>query len=663
MKKLKTILLLVFTTFTIFGQIPEKPNPHRFVNDYINLLSPTTRQALEQKIADYDQQTQIQIAVVILKDLGGDDANHFATQLGEQWGVGHSGANTGIVVLVGLDSRDFYIATGRGMEEYLPDIVCTRIFNDIAKPALRNGDYDGAVSQSVQAIMNHFGSKTLDQHKQERAAYLEIQAKELAARKERQAKEHAEMMALLGNVLLFLFILGSLVAIVWFIVRSIREWLRKRALRKANKVRYSELFAHQHATEATVDEAKLPSWAKKNLEQYSLDWSATSKTIDGLVASFNPTNQKDPDAAKGILDEMEQKYKTRIAINEKRESIHTVVADNRNTAQGIVDNVLAIVGGGLTLYNQHTLKGVRIPETYGTTLQHLKTWNKNLLPIDDEQTPDIIKKATEYEASAKGAVAKVENYIKAKSTALQYKKEVLDGIAAVTPLLTNNKDLAYLQANTHGGFTKNFEQKLAAIPGVHTQLSKQIAMVDEYLGDNDKQNYEKALEIASGVSEIFISQAKNVVNDIASTAQQVKTAIASYPAAKSNAESAISKAASKCSDSDVESTAKSYLREAKTALEIAEKYATGKQWLDAIQSINKAKNDADKAYRRAQSDIDEAERERERARERERERQRQIALEASRRSSSGSFGGGGGRSGGGSFGGGSFGGGGGGGKW
>src|SRR3954465_15780155 len=131
MKKLFVFLYLILPmlAFTQVSKvIPPRPNPPKLVNDYVDLLTPSEEQRLEAKLDRYNDTTSNQIAIVIVDDLHGYDANTFATELGQKWGVGGQAKfDNGIVVLIstggGDGNRDAYIAVGYGLEGAIPDIT------------------------------------------------------------------------------------------------------------------------------------------------------------------------------------------------------------------------------------------------------------------------------------------------------------------------------------------------------------------------------------------------------------------------------------------------------------------------------------------------------------------------------------------------------------
>jgi uncharacterized protein len=133
--------------------VPPAPNPPRLVNDYAGLLGPADRDALERKLVAFSDSTSTQIAVVAVRSLEGGEPAMFATELGEAWGVGGAEGDNGIVVLVAVDDRDVFIATGRGAEGPVPDAIAARIVRDIIVPAFRDGRFYAGLDEATDALI------------------------------------------------------------------------------------------------------------------------------------------------------------------------------------------------------------------------------------------------------------------------------------------------------------------------------------------------------------------------------------------------------------------------------------------------------------------------------------------------------------------------------
>jgi uncharacterized protein len=136
------LCLFLFSGLALHAQTyPEKPNPPRLVNDFAGLLAAPEAQALEGKLDAYNDSTSTQITIVTLNSLDGADPAQYATELAEKWGIGRKQKDNGVLILISKTDHQIFIATGRGVEEYLTDLVCNRIIENKIKPAFRAGNY------------------------------------------------------------------------------------------------------------------------------------------------------------------------------------------------------------------------------------------------------------------------------------------------------------------------------------------------------------------------------------------------------------------------------------------------------------------------------------------------------------------------------------------
>lgn len=164
MKQLKSLFLSILcilncTSILADSDIPSRPYPPRLVNDQAGILNYETLEKLEKMLVDYNDTTSSQICVVTLSSLNGYEASQMAQEIGESWGVGQKGENNGVVFLIVPKTEEqrgqAFIATGYGFEGGLPDVVCTRIINNIVIPYFKENDYDNGILAGVNEIMKY----------------------------------------------------------------------------------------------------------------------------------------------------------------------------------------------------------------------------------------------------------------------------------------------------------------------------------------------------------------------------------------------------------------------------------------------------------------------------------------------------------------------------
>ena len=139
-----------------------KPTSGTLVFDYGGFLSKGEAESISSSLTKYFDSTGTQIVVLTLKDLDGYDPNQFAVELGSRWGIGEEKDDNGVVLLLSMNDRKSYIATGRGAEGPLPDVLCKRILDEVMKPLLRDGKYYDAIklgTESIQSALNGEGFK------------------------------------------------------------------------------------------------------------------------------------------------------------------------------------------------------------------------------------------------------------------------------------------------------------------------------------------------------------------------------------------------------------------------------------------------------------------------------------------------------------------------
>ncbi len=151
----KTLILFFCIIYmpVMASDFPERPSPPRLVNDFTHTLTDSEVSQLENKLVIYDDTTSIQIAVVILKTLNGYPVSDYSFELAEKWGIGQKETNNGVLMLISLDERKMWIATGYGMEAIMPDLMCKRIIDNDIKPYFKQGQYFEGIDNGTTQMM------------------------------------------------------------------------------------------------------------------------------------------------------------------------------------------------------------------------------------------------------------------------------------------------------------------------------------------------------------------------------------------------------------------------------------------------------------------------------------------------------------------------------
>jgi len=122
------------------------------VNDYAGVMSQDQARTLESQLAQFEQETGHQIAVLTIPTLAGEDIEGFSIRVAENWKIGKKGFDNGVILLVAVKDRKLRLEVGYGLEGVLPDAIADRIIRDYIVPRFRAQDYAGGVIAGIDAV-------------------------------------------------------------------------------------------------------------------------------------------------------------------------------------------------------------------------------------------------------------------------------------------------------------------------------------------------------------------------------------------------------------------------------------------------------------------------------------------------------------------------------
>jgi uncharacterized protein len=89
---------------------------------------------------------------VTLKSLQGYAIEDYGYRLGRAWGIGQSGTNNGVLLIVAPNERKVRIEVGRGLEPQLTDALTRLIIENAILPAFRRGSFADGIKAGVRDI-------------------------------------------------------------------------------------------------------------------------------------------------------------------------------------------------------------------------------------------------------------------------------------------------------------------------------------------------------------------------------------------------------------------------------------------------------------------------------------------------------------------------------
>ena len=142
-------MLLLILTSLLAAEIPSLSGR---VVDRAELLAPSERQALEQKLETLERQTSVQIVVATIPSLEGDPLEDFSARLAESWRIGQKGLDNGAIILAVRDERRVRIEVGYGLEPVIPDGLAGRIIRERIAPQFQQQNYYAGLDAAVDGL-------------------------------------------------------------------------------------------------------------------------------------------------------------------------------------------------------------------------------------------------------------------------------------------------------------------------------------------------------------------------------------------------------------------------------------------------------------------------------------------------------------------------------
>ena len=155
MKRVRGIVFIAVLLAALAGGVvyaQSFPSPVGYVNDFANLLTPSTETAMEAQLTRLERETTAEVAVVTIISLENESLEIYANDLFNSWGIGKKDKDNGVLFLIALADRQTRIEVGYGLEPIITDGRAGRILDNEVIPSFKNGDYETGIQAGVDAI-------------------------------------------------------------------------------------------------------------------------------------------------------------------------------------------------------------------------------------------------------------------------------------------------------------------------------------------------------------------------------------------------------------------------------------------------------------------------------------------------------------------------------
>ena len=152
----KQSLLLAAVLVAALGRVAaQEPVPPLtgHVVDTTATLSQDAIASLEQKLTAFEQRKGSQIAVLLVRTTAPEAIEPYTLRVAEQWRIGRSRVDDGVVFVVALDDRRMRFEVGYGLEGAVPDALARRIIAETIAPRFYEGDIAGGLNAGLDALI------------------------------------------------------------------------------------------------------------------------------------------------------------------------------------------------------------------------------------------------------------------------------------------------------------------------------------------------------------------------------------------------------------------------------------------------------------------------------------------------------------------------------
>ncbi len=129
------------------------PKPAQWYNDTASLLDASQAEALNRKLADFEQQSGAQFIIYVLPSLEGDAIERFTVDCAQKWGVGQKKYDNGLIVFVFVKEHKIRVEVGYGLEGSVTDAYSSRVIREYIAPHFQSGDYAGGLNAGADALI------------------------------------------------------------------------------------------------------------------------------------------------------------------------------------------------------------------------------------------------------------------------------------------------------------------------------------------------------------------------------------------------------------------------------------------------------------------------------------------------------------------------------
>ena len=161
----RALLLACWLPLAVMGAqaqgVQSVPPLTAHVMDQTGTLTPAQREALEARLAAFEQSHGAQLVFLIIPSTQPEDIAAYAQRIGDSWKIGRKGIGDGLLLVVAKNDHKVRIETTKALEGAIPDLAARQIIESAITPRFKQGDFAGGLDAAASQLMARISGENL----------------------------------------------------------------------------------------------------------------------------------------------------------------------------------------------------------------------------------------------------------------------------------------------------------------------------------------------------------------------------------------------------------------------------------------------------------------------------------------------------------------------
>lgn len=147
------LALVAGTAPAALAAVPKRPE-NKYVLDSANVLSSSTENRIISENKELFDDCGAEIVVAAVDFLGGESIEDYTYKMFNNWGVGSSERNNGILLVLAIGEEDYYVQAGYGIDDYFDGEMLSGLLSEYLEPDFAREDYDAGVKKIFGVLLD-----------------------------------------------------------------------------------------------------------------------------------------------------------------------------------------------------------------------------------------------------------------------------------------------------------------------------------------------------------------------------------------------------------------------------------------------------------------------------------------------------------------------------